>query len=222
MPRNTTGGKGFKKFKTGTEGFRARAAREAADEMIDLINLIQNPPKERVKPEDLEASRFMFAGRVLRRFGHARMEVFCHDNVTRQCRIRGLLRRKGQAFIDIDSIVVVSLREPVESASDDETGLGGGGVDNGKGGDIIGIFDDRQKAVLQKMKVNNRLFTNLDEKGNEVEDIFDRSELLQEDEKDEEESEHLTKPKGRSQKGAVQNSVKEANLIDGDIDINDI
>jgi translation initiation factor IF-1/uncharacterized protein YdcH (DUF465 family) len=221
MPRNTTGGKGFKKFKTGTEGFRARAAREAADEMIDLINLIQKTPKEKVSPSDLEASRFMFAGRVIRRFGHARMEVFCHDNVTRQCRIRGLLRRKGQAFIDIDSIVVVSLREPVESGSDDETGLGSGGVDNGKGGDIIGIFDDRQKAVLQKMKVNNRLFTNLDDKGNEVEDIFDRSELLQEEE-DEEETEHLTKPKGKSQKGAVQNSVKEANLIDGDIDIDDI
>jgi translation initiation factor IF-1 len=189
--------------------------------MIDLLNLLQKTPKEKVLASDLEASRFMFAGRVLRRFGHARMEVFCHDNVTRQCRIRGLLRRKGQAFIDIDSIVVVSLREPVESGSDDETGLGGGGVDNGKGGDIIGIFDDRQKAVLQKMKVNNRLFTNLDEKGNEVEDIFDRSDLLQEEEA-EEEAEHLTKPKGKSQKGAVQNSVKEANLIDGDIDIDDI
>ena len=37
MPRNTTGGKNFKKFKSGGEGFRAKASREAADSIVGII-----------------------------------------------------------------------------------------------------------------------------------------------------------------------------------------
>jgi len=223
MPRNTVGGKNFKKFKTGTEGFRAKAAREAADDLLDLIIRVQKTPKERLSAEDREASHLLFAGRVVRRFGHGRMEVYCHDGVSRQCRIRGLLRKKGQVFIDIDSYVVVSLREATESSSEDETGLGTGAAIDDKTADIIGLFDDKQRVQLQKTQVNPRLFVTVgaDGKEEQLDDMFDRSDLLEGMEDEAEEDSKLTKPKGRSQKGAVQTSMKEANVIN-DIDIDNI
>jgi len=204
MPRNTTGGKNFKKFKTGSEGFRAKASREACDDMIALTQTFDRIAPEKISAEDKEAAKFMFAGRIVKRFGHGRMEVYCHDGVTRQCRIRGLLRKKGQCFMDVDSIVVVSLREAASSESEDETGLGPSAKDGG-GGDIIGVFDDKQKALLQRTKINPRLFVTTNAAGKEEEDIFDRSDLLKEmDELEggETEADKLTKPKGRSLKGA--------------------
>jgi len=226
MPRNTVGGKNFKKFKTGTEGYRERSAREAADEMLDLIIDLQRTPKEKLTAEQIESARFMFAGRVVRRFGHGRMEVFCHDDVTRQCRIRGLLRKKGKVYIDIDSYVVVSLREAAES-SDEETGVDAASATSGAGGtaDIVGLFDDKQRAQLQKTRVNPRLFSTVGADGKEelIEDMFDRSHLLGEEEDEEETTEEgvkLTKPKGRSQKGQVQTSVKEVNAFEEDQEIN--
>jgi translation initiation factor IF-1 len=223
MPRNTVGGKNFKKFKTGTEGFRAKAAREAADDLLDLIIRVQKTPKERLSAEDREASHLLFAGRVVRRFGHGRMEVYCHDGLSRQCRIRGLLRKKGQVFIDIDSYVVVSLREATESSSEDETGLSTGAAIDDKTADIIGLFDDKQRVQLQKTQVNPRLFVTVgaDGKEEQLDDMFDRSDLLEGMEDEAEEDSKLTKPKGRSQKGAVQTSMKEANVIN-DIDIDNI
>jgi len=151
------------------------------------------------------------------------MEVYCHDGVSRQCRIRGLLRKKGQVFIDIDSYVVVSLREATESSSEDETGLGTGAAIDDKTADIIGLFDDKQRVQLQKTQVNPRLFVTVgaDGKEEQLDDMFDRSDLLEGMEDEAEEDSKLTKPKGRSQKGAVQTSMKEANVIN-DIDIDNI
>lgn len=239
MPRNTVGGKNFKKFKTGTEGYRARSAREAADEMIDLIIRLERTPTARLTPDDVAASRLMFAGRVIRRFGHGRMEVFCHDGVTRQCRIRGLLRKKGQVYIDLNSYVVVSLREAAES-SDEETGIAAGETAAGTA-DIVGLFDDKQRGQLQKTGVNPRLFVIVGADGKEEkvgDDLFERSEDEEETEEDEgaaaEEGAEaagadagakkaagtavpglkLTKPKGRSQRGQVQASVKEVNAFE--------
>jgi len=186
MPRNTTGGKNFKKFKTGSEGFRARASREAADEMLDLWtrkeraeDALAAGDKKRAdalfSESDKEALRYMLVGRIVRRFGHGRMEVYCHDGKSRQCKIRGLLRKKGQVFIDVDGIVVVSLRE-AESSSDDETGLGGGGDADGTS-DIVGLFDDRQVALIRKTRINPRLFMSAGEE-EPTEDLFDRSEVI--------------------------------------------
>jgi initiation factor 1A len=187
MPRNTQGGKNFKKFKTGSEGFRAKASREAVDDMIDLI-----VKKERAddalsrgdqkladavfKDEDKEALRYMVIGRVTRKFGNARVEAYCHDGKVRQCKIRGLLRKKGQVFIDNDSLVVISLRE-AESSSDDELGVGPSGGDPTGTSDIVGCFDDRQSAILRKTKINPRLFQS-DRDAEVTEDIFDRSEII--------------------------------------------
>lgn len=182
MPRNTTGGKNFKKFKTGAEGFRAKAAREASDDMIDLYRKIERFGKDGLSAEDREAALYMFAGRVTRRFGHGRMEVLCHDGITRQCRIRGLLRKRGQVFIDIDHIVVVSTREAIESDSEDETGVSATHEVGGTA-DIIGLFDEKQSAMLRKTNITRALFANA--KAGAVagdDDLFDRSELLQEEE----------------------------------------
>ena len=124
----------------------------------------------------------MFAGRVTRRFGHGRMEVLCHDGITRQCRIRGLLRKRGQVFIDIDHIVVVSTREAIESDSEDETGVSATHEVGGTA-DIIGLFDEKQSAMLRKTNITRALFANA--KAGAVvgdDDLFDRSELLQEEE----------------------------------------
>uniref|UniRef100_A0A6C0KZT4 S1-like domain-containing protein n=1 Tax=viral metagenome TaxID=1070528 RepID=A0A6C0KZT4_9ZZZZ len=183
MPRNTTGGKNFKKFKTGAEGFRAKAAREASDDMIDLYRKMERFGKDGLSPEDKEASLYMFAGRVVRRFGHGRMEVLCHDGITRQCRIRGLLRKRGQVFIDVDHIVVVSTREAIESDSDDETGVSATHEVGGTA-DIIGLFDEKQSAMLRKTNISRALFANVKAAGGVLEDdsdFFDRSELLQEE-----------------------------------------
>ena len=175
MPRNTTGGKNFKKFKTGAEGFRARAAREEADDMLDLIRKMDRYGKEGLSPEDREAVLYMFVGRVTKRYGHGRMEVLCHDGVVRQCRIRGLLRKRGQVFIDIDHLVVISTREAVESDSDDETGVKSTNSSGGNTADIIGLFDDKQSAFLRKTNINPALFaTNKAGGAADIDDLFDR------------------------------------------------
>jgi len=175
MPRNTTGGKNFKKFKTGAEGFRARAAREEADDMLDLIRKMDRDGKDGLSPEDREAVLYMFVGRVTKRYGHGRMEVLCHDGVVRQCRIRGLLRKRGQVFIDIDHLVVISTREAVESDSDDETGVKSTNSSGGNTADIIGLFDDKQSAFLRKTNINPALFaTNKAGGAADIDDLFDR------------------------------------------------
>ena len=176
MPRNTTGGKNFKKFKTGSEGFRAKASRQAADEIIELICKSEKNP-EKLTADDREALRFLVVGRVVRRFGNGRNEVYCHDGVSRQCVIRGLLRKKGQVFIDNDSIVVVSLRNPLESSSDEE-GVGPAAASDKDTSDIVGLFDERQAAMLRTTNINKKIFA--ESKEQESEDIFDRSEKLNE------------------------------------------
>jgi initiation factor 1A len=174
MPRNTQGGKNFKKFKTGAEGFRAKASREAAEDMLDLF-IKQTRTPEKLTKEDDEALKFMVIGRVVRKFGNARVEAYCHDGKTRQCKIRGLLRKKGQVFIDNDSIVVISLRE-AESSSDDEMEQGGNPVGTS---DIIGCFDDRQMALLRKTSINPRLFqSDKTSESAQLEDMFDRSDII--------------------------------------------
>jgi translation initiation factor IF-1 len=179
MPRNVTGGKNFKKFKTGSEGFRAKAAREAADEIVDHIRASElcgdNPKVLAEIAEAKDALKYMLVGRVVKRFGNGRNEVYCHDGNVRQCLIRGLLRKKGQVFIDIGSLVVVSLRDPLSSSSEDEAGLGKSAIKDGGTSDIIGLLDEKHVAVLRTTGINKQVFSCLAE---ETEDIFDRSDQV--------------------------------------------
>lgn len=154
MKRNTQGGSAFKKGKKGQESFRSLASREAADDMIDLLF----KPIQKMKAEDVQALEYMMVGRIAKRLGNGRMMVYCQDGQTRQAVIRGLLRRKGQVFFDMDSIVVISLR-----ADDAHCGA-----------DIIGLLGPRHIAQLNKLEgFDKKVF--LSNGVAEDDDFFDRS-----------------------------------------------
>jgi len=188
MPRNTTGGKNFKKFKSGGEGFRAKASREAADTIVGIIvkkeryqkhidsgGTEANAPNHlKLDAEELDALKYLLVGRVVKRLGNGRNDVYCHDGNTRQCVIRGLLRKKGQVFIDIDSLVVVSLRDALSSSEDDETGVGSGVIITKGDSDIVGLLGDSHVAMLKTTNINKRIFLDYKDGGGE-EDLFDRS-----------------------------------------------
>ena len=113
-------------------------------------------------------------GRVVKRLGNGRNDVYCHDGNTRQCVIRGLLRKKGQVFIDVDSLVVVSLRAAL-SSSDDEDELGSSAIVTKGDSDIVGLLGDSHIAMLKTTNINKRIFVDSKDGGGE-EDLFDRSE----------------------------------------------
>jgi len=48
-------------------------------------------------------------GQVIKMLGNGRLEAFCYDGKTRQCRIRGKLQKK--VWINKDDIILVSLRD---------------------------------------------------------------------------------------------------------------
>jgi len=155
MKRNTQGGSAFKKGKKGQESFRSLASRDAADDMVDLLF----KPSATMKAEDVLALEYMQVGRITKRLGNGRMMVYCQDGQTRQAVIRGLLRRKGQVFFDLDSIVVIALR-----ADDAHCGA-----------DIIGLLNGRHIAQLNKLEgFDKKVF--LSNGVTEVDDYFDRSE----------------------------------------------
>lgn len=172
MPRNTTGGKNFKKFKAGGEGYRCRASREAADSIVNLIIKKEKKPNE-LQHDDHEGLKYLLVGRVTRRLGNGRNEVYCHDGNTRQCLIRGLLRKKGQVFIDVDSLVVVSLREALSSSSENDE-LSQKAVKGDS--DIIGLLDDSHIAMLRTTQINKKIFPGAND--DEGDDLFDRSEQV--------------------------------------------
>ena len=187
--RNTQGGKAFKSKAKGGMSFRAQAAQDAANEMLDLILARENGYKgfsEFQKGQAESAMLEIQVGRISRKFGNGRFEVFCQDNKVRNCALRGLLKRKGQCFVDLDSLVVVTLSEALEEldSSDDEGNFGGGKARGGAEyrsqadqGFIVGIFDGRSATQLSKTRINPRLFKVTDAAGVEMDDLFDRSEM---------------------------------------------
>lgn len=180
MGRNTVGGKNFKKFKSGGEGFRAKASREAGDEIVALMsNIYSKIPQPPLDATEQEAVKYLLVGRIIKKFGFGRNEVYCHDGTTRQCRIRGLLRKKGQVNIDMNTMVVVSLREALSDSSDNETHIGGGSSVAGDG-DIIGALSDKHIAQLRRTTINPKIFSDANSTDNGTEDFFDRSDILNE------------------------------------------
>lgn len=91
--------------------------------------------------------------------------------------------------MDIDSIVTVSLSEPLEEmdSSDDEGAFGKGKSDTYKSksdqGWIAGIFDADAVKELRKTRITPRLFVVRDATGEEVDEdeFFDRSAAAAED-----------------------------------------
>lgn len=181
--RNTQGGKAFKSQKKGDEGFRARAAREAAEEMLDLILKREKVGLAAMKGHEVQALLEIQVGRVSKKFGNGRFEVLCQDNTVRNCALRGLLKRKGQTHVDIGDIIVVALSEPLEEmdSSDDEGHFGGGAARAGAAyraaadqGFVVGIFNAAATAALRKTHINPRLFR-VEGDALGLDDLFDRS-----------------------------------------------
>ena len=163
MPRNTTGGSAHRGQRN-SEGSKARHNREFIDDLLDDYR----------KNEKTDG---VFVGRVTRRLGSGRMEVFYMakrpgdeheaerwESVTRIMPMRGGLRGKAKktVWVDIDSLVMIA-----------ETGLAG------TTHEIIAVFSAEQVAKYRKQfpQADERLFL---KSGAEVEEaqgiIFEEAE----------------------------------------------
>ena len=155
MPRNTTGGSGHKAQRN-SEGSKARHNREFVDDLLDDY-------RKGEKVDDVHV------GRVLRRMGNGRMEVFyirdvvdkdgeeglAYDGpsvtkirkepVQQVIPMRGGLRGKGKStvWVDIDSLVMIA-----------ETGLAG------TTHEIVAVFNPEQVARYRRLlpDADERLF----------------------------------------------------------------
>ena len=165
--RNNQGGSGFKKQKK-EEHYRTKAAREAAEDMIDLLHMFYNTPAKLDEPkhaEDKEALKWMRIGRVVKCYGNGRMDVLCHDYTTRQCVVRGLLRDKKKCHIELDSTVIVSLR----SCDEDRARL----MDTTS--DIVGICNVLHLSHLSKLPLPKRCLSGYDPADDADDGLFDRT-----------------------------------------------
>lgn len=153
MPRNTTGGSAHRGQRN-SEGSKARHNREFIDDLLDDYR----------KNEKTDG---VFVGRVTRRLGSGRMEVFYMakrpadedeperwEAITRIMPMRGGLRGKAKktVWVDIDSLVMLA-----------ETGLAG------TTHEIIAVFSAEQVAKYRKQfpHADERLFL---KSGGEVEE----------------------------------------------------
>ena len=157
MPRNTTGGSGHKAQRN-SEGSKARHNREFIDDLLDDYR----------KGETVED---VYVGRVIRRMGCGRMEVFYikevedkndeeslafeapvkkapkirHVDVQQIVPMRGGLRGKAKktVWVDIDSLVMIA-----------GTGLAGATHE------IIAVFSPEQVSAYRRIKpdADERLF----------------------------------------------------------------
>jgi len=143
MPRNTTGGSAHRGQRN-SEGSKARHNREFIDDLLDDY-------------KNGEKTDGVFVGRVLRRMGCGRMEVFYmikktdavegvrEEPVQQIMPMRGGLRGKAKktVWVDIDSLVMLA-----------ETGLGG------TTHEIVAVFSPEQVARYRKLfpHADERLF----------------------------------------------------------------
>ena len=148
MPRNTTGGSGHKAQRN-AESSKARNNRTVVDDLLDDYR-------------DNSNTDGVFVGRILRRMGCGRMEVFyvtkkhnefegTHlEDKTQIMPMCGALRGKGKknVWVDPGSLVIVV-----------ETGLAG------TTHEIRAVFSAEQVARLRKVRpdMDDRLFVKLEE-----------------------------------------------------------
>ena len=162
MPRNTAGGSGHKAQRN-SEGSKARNNRTLIDDYLDDIR-------------KCESTKGVFIGRILRRMGSGRMQVFYigDDKAAKEQIIvmRGGLRGKAKktVWVDVDSVVLIA-----------ETGL------SGMTHEIVGVFSESQVALYRKLDPNAdpRLFLKTAPTGEqskaEDDDMFERGESSSED-----------------------------------------
>ena len=151
MPRNTTGGSGHKAQRN-SEGSKARNNRCLVDDLLDDLR----------NGEDIKGVNI---GRITKRMGCGRMEVFYLEEVVEEKKdwfvekapkkemrvvqqimpLRGGLRGKGKrtVWVDLDSVVMIA-----------ETGLAG------TTHEIVAVFSPEQVGKLRKYKpdMDERIF----------------------------------------------------------------
>lgn len=125
MP-NTTGGKNYKKSKHVSSSFEPAFIDRQADQMY---------------------------GRIIKNLGNKNLLVYCNDNRTRLCHIRGSMRKR--VWINVGDIVLISAR-PFEKKPS-ETGK------IYEKGDIVAKYDPEHLSKLKKMEdINPKLFMQLE------------------------------------------------------------
>ena len=160
MPRNTAGGSGHKAQRN-AEGSKARNNRTLVDAFLEDVR-------------DGASTKGVYVGRILKRMGSGRMQVFYmgeKGGVEQIIVMRGGLRGKAKrtVWVDVDSVVLVA-----------ETELAG------TTHEIIAVFSETQVNLYKKLAPNAdaRLFLKSGGGGaeGEDEDVFDRSSSSEEDE----------------------------------------
>lgn len=165
MPRNITGGSGHKSQRN-SESNKVRNNRTLIEEL-----LFDYADKKKAVEE-------VFIGRVLRRMGQGRMEVFYSETVldaeegTRKIEktviapIRGGMRGKGKKGVWVDPGCIVMVIE---------TGLAGA-----MSHEIVAVFTDEQVVKLRKVRpdLNPKLFIKGETEGGEDEGgiVFEKGE----------------------------------------------
>jgi len=186
MPKNMTGGSGHKRAKKG-EGFRGRKAKAAAFDLLEVLLEraqigLEALGKTKGGAEKVAALHVLQVGRIDKMLGNGWCDVLCEDNKSRRCHIRGILRaKKGGAYMEKDSIVVVSLEKPMEELgeSDDEGNVGAGKAVGGPyagAAFVVGLFDDDSKRQLKRAGINPKLFQVVGADGGALEDFFEKGE----------------------------------------------
>ena len=132
MPRNTTGGSGHKAQRN-SESFKEKNNREIIDTLLDDYANNEN-------------TSGVYVGRILKRMGCGRMEVFFIDDSMNPPQakqqiiaLRGGLRGKGKktVWVDVDSLVMIA-----------ETGLAG------TTHEIVAVLTESHVARLKKVMKN--------------------------------------------------------------------
>ena len=181
-----TGGSGHKRGKKG-EGFRGRKAKAAAFDLLEVLveraNIgLEALGKTKGGAEKVAALHVLQVGRIDKMLGNGWCDVLCEDNKSRRCHIRGILRaKKGGAYMEKDSIVVISLEKPMEELgeSDDEGCVGAGKAAGGPyagAAFVVGLFDDDAKRELRRAGINPKLFQVVGADGAALDDYFEKGE----------------------------------------------
>jgi hypothetical protein len=162
MPRNVSGGSGHRAQRN-SEGSKARNNRCLVDALLDDLR-------------NGESTKGVYVGRVLKRMGSGRMQVFYtgpNGGVEQIMPMRGGLRGKGKksVWVDIDSIVMIC-----------ETGLAG------TTHEIVAVFTESQIAGYKKFvpDANPKLFfkTTATTSDSKDDDLFEASGEEDDDEVD--------------------------------------
>ncbi len=107
------------------------------------------------KVELHEIDKDQMVGRVVRNLGQRRLMVYCNDNNTRICKIRGGLRKK--TWFSVGDIVLRSIRA-LGVAQSEST--------KGERGDVLAKYEPAIYSKLRKeYDVNPLLFTPLENNG---------------------------------------------------------